>query len=363
MHASGRWMLVGLGVLVGMALAVPVASQSPKQLKKAEKLLAKLKLVDGAGSGLDADTLQGMTPADLRASIDADTLDGVDSQAFARKLPNVVTVATAGGDFTSVQEAIDSITDATSSNRYLVFVGPGIYAGRVTLKPGITVRGSGIDATTLTAGPAASCIDGFTVKGSASATVTDLTIGNSGDGACGVGVLNAGVGFARYRRLLVSTSSAANTTAILNDASEIELLDVELEIGQGSGSGDTIGVDQRSSSSLLMVHSSIYGCTSGGAIYGIRNDDSSAIVRDSDVTAFVCSGTGDRIGILNTNGSGTVNVDRSTVSASTSSIATSAGYTTRVGVSKLAGGAVSGTVTCAQVYDEIYTSFAGPGCP
>jgi hypothetical protein len=363
MRTSRHRMLVGL-IAIGVILAGSVAGQTPKQIKKAGKLLAKIKLVDGTGSGLDADTLQGMTPADIRASVDATTLDGMDSLAFATKLQHVVTVSAAGGDFASVQNAIDSITDASSNNRYVVFVGPGQFVGRVTLKPGITVRGSGIGATVLSAGPAGSCIDGYTVKGSASATVTDLTIANNGTGACGVGILNAGVSSVTYRHVLVSVSMGTNTTAILNDNSEVLLIDVAMEIGQGSGGGDTIGVDQRSGSSLFMSGSSILGCTSGDDVYGIQNDASNAVVRDSDVDTFLCTGTGDSVGILNINGSGeSVAVDRSTVAGSTNTIATAAGFITRVGGSKLAGGAVFGTVTCAQVYDESYTSFDGPACP
>jgi hypothetical protein len=44
---------------------------------------------------------------------------------------NVVTVATSAGDFTGVQAAIDSITDASSSNPYLVRVAPGAAAALV----------------------------------------------------------------------------------------------------------------------------------------------------------------------------------------------------------------------------------------
>jgi hypothetical protein len=53
-----RWILVAVGIVLGVALALPIQAQSAKQLKAAKKLLEKLKLVDGAGSGLDADTVQ-----------------------------------------------------------------------------------------------------------------------------------------------------------------------------------------------------------------------------------------------------------------------------------------------------------------
>lgn len=77
------WMLVAVGVGLGMAVAVPIAAKGKKQLKQAKRLLAKIELVDGPGSGLDADTVQGMTPGQVAASVAppaaADTLNALKS--------------------------------------------------------------------------------------------------------------------------------------------------------------------------------------------------------------------------------------------------------------------------------------------
>jgi hypothetical protein len=43
------------------------------------------------------------------------------------KLQNVITVAKSGGDFTSIKSAVDSITDSSSDNRYVISVAPGKY--------------------------------------------------------------------------------------------------------------------------------------------------------------------------------------------------------------------------------------------
>ena len=56
---------------------------------------------------------------------------------------NVVVVARSGGDHTSVQAAIDSITDAGPDNPYLVWIGPGVYSGTLTMKPHVHVQGAG----------------------------------------------------------------------------------------------------------------------------------------------------------------------------------------------------------------------------
>jgi hypothetical protein len=59
-----------LAVVIGTSLVAGiVTAQGMKQLKQARKVLEKLKLVDGRGSGLDADTVQGMTPTQLLAEV------------------------------------------------------------------------------------------------------------------------------------------------------------------------------------------------------------------------------------------------------------------------------------------------------
>lgn len=55
---------------------------------------------------------------------------------------NIIEVASKGADFTSVKTAIDSIDDNSSTNRYIVKVGPGIYNEHpITCKPYVNVIG------------------------------------------------------------------------------------------------------------------------------------------------------------------------------------------------------------------------------
>lgn len=63
------------------------------------------------------------------------------------KPANIKWVALSGGDFTTIQAAIDSISDASASNPYLIRVGPGVYSGAITLQQWVSVEGSGEGTT------------------------------------------------------------------------------------------------------------------------------------------------------------------------------------------------------------------------
>src|SRR5207249_10808654 len=56
---------------------------------------------------------------------------------------NVIVVARSGGDYASVQKALDGISDNSPTNRYLIWVAPGIYVETVTMKPYVDIEGAG----------------------------------------------------------------------------------------------------------------------------------------------------------------------------------------------------------------------------
>jgi hypothetical protein len=66
-----------------------------------------------------------------------------DFGTFVTPYQQVVTVAKAGADFTTIQGAIDSITDATTTKRYMVKVQSGVYTEAVTLKDYVDLIGAG----------------------------------------------------------------------------------------------------------------------------------------------------------------------------------------------------------------------------
>jgi pectin methylesterase-like acyl-CoA thioesterase len=78
-------------------------------------------------------------PWDGLTGVPAGFADNVDDVEFQ----NVVTVAKSGGQFTSIQAAINSINDAATDNRYMVWIGPGHYVEQVTTKPYVYLTGAG----------------------------------------------------------------------------------------------------------------------------------------------------------------------------------------------------------------------------
>ncbi|MEM6937411.1 MAG: hypothetical protein AAF552_13205 [Pseudomonadota bacterium] len=105
---------------------------------------------------------------------------------------NLITVATVGGDFSSVAAALNSISDASPENPYLVQVGPGEFTETdlVEVPGNVHLRGSGIQATTIVSERTASQNnpDAATLQLLDAAQASNLTVRNRGASAISLGV-------------------------------------------------------------------------------------------------------------------------------------------------------------------------------
>ena len=93
---------------------------------------------------------------------------------------NIIVVAQSGGDFTSIQAALDRIT-GTISNRYLVYVAPGDYNEQVFMEPWVDIEGAGEGETTIQYAPLTVVVTG-TLIGADNAEARFLGV-RSGSGA------------------------------------------------------------------------------------------------------------------------------------------------------------------------------------
>ena len=106
------------------------------------------------------------------------------SASSSEGVANVITVAQSGGDYTSVAAALASISDNSATNRYLVWVAPGVYTeSELSLvKPYVHLRGSGPNATVILSTRSQASIgpDSATMQLENNARISDLTVRNEG---------------------------------------------------------------------------------------------------------------------------------------------------------------------------------------
>ena len=132
----------------------------------------------------------------------------------------------------------------------------------------------------------------------------------------------------------------------------------DVTIKSSGGSNSNYSVSNFSSSPTM---TDVTGTASGGDhSIGALNNNSSPVIRDSTLEA---SGGNLINRALTGDNGGTIRIDNSRLSATGGEpIVTTGATSARVGASRLDGGSVSGTVTCAGVYDENYAFFAST-CP
>jgi hypothetical protein len=258
---------------------------------------------------------------------------------FAQKTQgykNVVTVAGAGGDFTSIQAALNSITDNNATNRYLLWVGPGTYTERVTMKPYVDIEGAG---------------EGNTI----------ITLAGGGNPNTGTVI---GASNAELRFLTVQSLTGLDAIAIYTQGQSPRITHVT---ATASGSISTIAIYMTSSSSPRLTDVTATATsdgTAGGTAHAIFSSVSSPIMNNVTVTV---SGAANSNTALATNGTGTVRLEHSTLisSGNNNHTAGNSGSVTQIASSRMDGGSVqntSGTLTCAGVYNGSFTFFANT-CP
>jgi len=265
-----------------------------------------------AGSGLSlAGTEFSVTGAPWSGltGVPAGFADGVDNTSGSA-YQNVKTVAKSGGDYTTIQAALDSIIDASASNHYLIYVAPGVYTETVTMKPYVDIEGAGELTTKITHTGSASSNTG-TVVGASDAELRFLTVENTGDAACAIAIYNSSAS----PRLTHVTASASwgmlDNYGVYNDSSSPTMTNVTASASGGmggrgvynassspvmtnvtasaSGGMDNSGVSNNSSSSPVMTN--VTASASGGAYNrGVNNSSSSPVM--TNVTASASGGEG-----------------------------------------------------------------------
>ena len=192
-------------------------------------------------------------------------LNGTEFSAIGSSYQNVIVVAKSGGDFTAIQAALDSITDASAGSRYLVWVGPGVYEEQVTMKAYVDLVGSGPGVTAIR------CPASNTLVLASHSSVRDLSVqADSGGQAYAAGVYASDVSDAKLQNLVVEVTASGGSSPELRGIHAVDstlTLD-NVEISSDATSSVTAGI--YASGGTLDIFGGSIQVFSANNCYGVR---------------------------------------------------------------------------------------------
>jgi hypothetical protein len=296
--------LLGDTTLSGMtqALAADVFSQPDRYLR-----VWFSTSVGSTFSQLTPDTRIASVPYALQAqeAVDADTVDGLHASELATHYQNVVVVAKSGGDYTSVQAAIASITDAAADNAYLVWVAPGMYNETVTMKPYVHLQGAGQEATIITSATSDNVWPPTqaTLLLASDTSLRDLTVANSGTGDVNAAVLaTAGVTPTLLADVTVrATGSGTSNVAIMLTGSGTGATLQQVTALAENGSGYNSALNNRNGAAMVL-HGGAFTGRGGEWARGVSNSGGGTKLVADNVTALGEDGSIQNFGLHNNNG-------------------------------------------------------------
>jgi hypothetical protein len=242
------------------------------------------------------------------------------------------------------------------NNPYVIKLGPGIYdtgTNSLQMKQYVDLEGSG-ENTTIITGHIDSGTSGV-VQGVNNTEIRFLTVKNTGGGSVAVAIYNASAS-PKITNVTTFSSGGSENYAVFNDSSSPTMTNVTASASGGSGSLNGGVLNLASSPTMTNVTASASGEATNFGVYNI-----SSFPTMTNVTASASGGSDTNLGVYNS--SGTTMIHNSIIKGSTHTIYTDVDAITRVGNTKLDGGAVhnAGTLTCVGAYNETYVAL-GTNC-
>lgn len=233
-----------------------------------------------------------------------------------KDLKNVVTVSQKNGDFTDPAAALNSISNASASNPYLLMIGPGVYtlSQPLEMKEYVTIAGAGEQATILTGGigsagnDAASCL----IAGADNAALQWLTVQNTGGAAYACGIYNNNASPVIGNVIVEVSGGSSRNTGILNTNATPVIKDASVNL---SGGNDNFAIFNNPDGNPEMLNVSLTSANGAYNNWGVYSSFSNPILRNITVR---CSGGVYAVGIYNYySTSSPENLDASCTGAST----------------------------------------------
>jgi len=232
-------------------------------------------------------------------AVDADTVDGFHANQLGAHYQNLVIVAKSGGDYTSIQAAIDSIGGEAVDNPYLVWIAPGVYNEAIILKSYVHLQGSGQGVTIITS----SVLNGSeppiqaTMVMASDTSLRDLSIENSGTGMVNAALINSGIGVLLDNIMVRTYGGGTTNYAIYLQDGGTSLQHVTAISTNGSNSNYGLYNKHWSGATLSGGLFEAYG---GMNTYGIYSTGTATYLEASHITARGIYGSTNNYGLYNT---------------------------------------------------------------
>lgn len=216
-----------------------------------------------------------------------------------QNLRNVISVSKSGGHFTSVEDAINSISNAGENNRYLILVGPGRFKIRepIEMKEWVNIAGSGKNVTQLTGSTGENYMYKPLIHGSRNSNISDLEIqmGVNSTNPSNTALENRLGCTSLYNVIISINASSGITPTAVSSECKLILDNVDISVsrnggGLGYGVGSIGDVSIRNSrikanvalaaedSSFTIMNSIITGLV---RTYDVGDDDDEGRIYDS----------------------------------------------------------------------------------
>jgi hypothetical protein len=283
-------------------------------------------------------------------------LTGTEFRAQGTPLANVVIVAKSGGDFTTIQAAIDSITNASADRPYLVYVAPGIYAEKVALKNFVSLEGAGQGTTIIRwFGSATALGPASTLRTASDSSVRHLTVESTviselAQFAVAIGNFSGTSPRLNHVTAIATGASVSNHAVYSFDSAP----HLEHVTAVASGGDNANGINSLDTA-ITMLRVTVTASEGSSTNYGIRSSASTVSMSDVIATA---SGGSSSYAVSSGNGS-SATIRSSVLRGTTNSIRHLGGSTAMVAFSEI-DGPLTFNSTCFATYDA---NLAPVTCP
>lgn len=200
---------------------------------------------------------------------------------------NIIWVAQSGGDYTDLREALAGITDASTDNRYLIRIAPGVYELGNTpllLKPFVDIEGSGMHLTVLRGSVGSTSIWVGLFNGANDTVLKELTLKNECNHQLCAAMYNQGVSPNIERVKIIVTNQVGSVTNGVHNAYSASPTFKNTIIEVAANSGGNQGIYSYDNCEVTIIRSKITAEGAGGN-EGVHNHRATSFIEHSTIVA------------------------------------------------------------------------------